>query len=202
MGYPQIEHHGAKDGVTGSCHQLDMNVTTSLLVDCGLFQGDDASIPSGEGGSRLLIDFPLDSIKALVVTHVHIDHVGRIPYLLAAGFAGPILCSGASAKLLPIVLEDAFKLTFSRDQQRIERYIDIVESRLVALPYQHWFQLVGTEARAARTRLQRAGHIRASAYVEIDPRHPQAGQRTRIVCSGAPAAPHAPFLMPPHSPEH
>ncbi|MHB0805210.1 MBL fold metallo-hydrolase RNA specificity domain-containing protein [Stutzerimonas nitrititolerans] len=201
MGYPQIEHHGAKDGVTGSCHQLDMNATTSLLVDCGLFQGDDASIPSGEGGSRLLIDFPLDTIKALVVTHVHIDHVGRIPYLLAAGFEGPILCSEASAKLLPIVLEDAFKLSFSRDQQRIERYIDIVESRLVALPYQHWFTLADTDELNARIRLQRAGHIIGSAYVEIDLNYPQAGESKRIVFSGDLGAPHAPFLMPPQPPE-
>lgn len=201
MRYPRIQHHGAKDGVTGSCHQLDMNATTSLLVDCGLFQGDDASIPSGEGGSRLPIDFPLDTIKALVVTHVHIDHVGRIPYLLAAGFAGPILCSEASAKLLPIVLEDAFKLSFSRDQQRIERYIDIVESRLVALPYQHWFTLVDTDELNARIRLQRAGHIIGSAYVEIDLDYPQAGESKRIVFSGDLGAPHAPFLMPPQSPE-
>ncbi|WP_312595653.1 MBL fold metallo-hydrolase [Stutzerimonas nitrititolerans] len=201
MGYPQIEHHGAKDGVTGSCHQLDMNATASLLVDCGLFQGNDASIPSGEGGSRLLIDFPLNTIKALVVTHVHIDHVGRIPYLLAAGFEGPILCSEASAKLLPIVLEDAFKLSFSRDQQRIERYIDIVESRLVTLPYQHWFTLVDTEELNARIRLQRAGHIIGSAYVEIDLDYPQAGESKRIVFSGDLGAPHAPFLMPPQPPE-
>jgi len=201
MGYPQIEHHGAKDGVTGSCHQLDMNATTSLLVDCGLFQGDDASIPSGEGGSRLPIDFPLDTIKALVVTHVHIDHVGRIPYLLAAGFEGPILCTEASAKLLPIVLEDAFKLSFSRDQQRIERYIDIVESRLVALPYQHWFTLADTDELNARIRLQRAGHIIGSAYVEIDLNYPQAGESKRIVFSGDLGAPHAPFLMPPQPPE-
>ncbi|WP_312301277.1 MBL fold metallo-hydrolase [Stutzerimonas nitrititolerans] len=201
MRYPRIQHHGAKDGVTGSCHQLYMNASASLLVDCGLFQGDDASIPSGEGGSRLLIDFPLDTIKALVVTHVHIDHVGRIPYLLAAGFEGPILCSEASAKLLPIVLEDAFKLSFSRDQQRIERYIDIVESRLVALPYQHWFTLVDTDELNARIRLQRAGHIIGSAYVEIDLDYPQAGESKRIVFSGDLGAPHAPFLMPPQPPE-
>jgi len=201
MDFPCIEHHGAKDGVTGSCHQLDMNASTGLLVDCGLFQGDDASIPGGEGGSRLPIDFPLDTIKALVVTHVHIDHVGRIPYLLAAGFEGPILCSEASAKLLPIVLEDAFKLSFSRDQQRIERYIDIVESRLVALPYQHWFTLVDTDELNARIRLQRAGHILGSAYVEIDLNYPQAGESKRIVFSGDLGAPHAPFLMPPQPPE-
>lgn len=201
MRYPIIEHHGGQDGVTGSCHQLGMNASASLLVDCGLFQGDDASIPGSEGGSRLPIDFPLDTIKALVVTHVHIDHVGRIPYLLAAGFEGPILCSEASARLLPAVLEDAFKLSFSRDQQRVERYIEMVESRLVALPYQRWFTLVDTNELTARIRLQRAGHILGSAYVEIDLAYPQQKLSKRVVFSGDLGAPHAPFLMPPQPPE-
>ena len=201
MRYPIIHHHGGHDGVTGSCHQLDMNATASLLIDCGLFQGDDASIPGGEGGSRLPIDFALDTLKALVVTHVHIDHVGRIPYLLAAGFEGPILCSEASTKLLPIVLEDAFRLSISRDQQRIERYIDREASRLVTLPYQHWFTLVDNSELKARIGLQRAGHILGSAYVEIDLQYPQRGDSKRVVFSGDLGAPYAPFLMPPQSPE-
>jgi len=201
MSYPQIEHHGAKDGVTGSCHQLHMNATSSLLVDCGLFQGNDASIPSEPGADRLAIEFPLDTIKALVATHVHIDHVGRIPYLLAAGFDGPILCSEPSAKLLPIVLEDAFKLGFSRDQAQIEKYIRLVEQRIIALPYQQWFTLADTDELQARIRLQRAGHILGSAYVEIDLTYPQTGQSKRVVFSGDLGAPHAPFLMPPEPPE-
>lgn len=201
MSYPQIEHHGAKDGVTGSCHQLRMNAANSLLIDCGLFQGNDASIPDEPGADRLAIEFPLDTIKALVATHVHIDHVGRIPYLLAAGFDGPILCSEPSAKLLPIVLEDAFKLGFSRDQAQIEKYIRLVEQRIIALPYQQWFTLTDTGELQARIRLQRAGHILGSAYVEIDLTYPQTGQSKRIVFSGDLGAPHAPFLMPPESPE-
>ncbi|EQM72366.1 MBL fold metallo-hydrolase [Stutzerimonas stutzeri] len=201
MSYPQIEHHGAKDGVTGSCHQLRMNATTSLLIDCGLFQGNDASIPGKPGTDRLAIEFPLDTIKALVVTHVHIDHVGRIPYLLAAGFEGPILCSEPSAKLLPIVLEDAFKLSFSRDHAQIEKYIRLVEQRIIALPYQHWFTLNDSDGLLARIRLQRAGHILGSAYVEIDLNYPQTGEGKRVVFSGDLGAPHAPFLMPPESPE-
>ncbi|MCQ4306548.1 MBL fold metallo-hydrolase [Pseudomonas stutzeri] len=201
MSYPKIEHHGAKDGVTGSCHQLHMNATSSLLVDCGLFQGNDASIPSEPGADRLAIEFPLDTIKALVATHVHIDHVGRIPYLLAAGFDGPILCSEPSAKLLPIVLEDAFKLGFSRDQAQIEKYIRLVGQRIIALPYQQWFTLANTDELQARIRLQRAGHILGSAYVEIDLTYPQTGQSKRVVFSGDLGAPHAPFLMPPESPE-
>ncbi len=201
MHYPTIEHHGAKDGVTGSCHQLHMNASTGVLIDCGLFQGNDASLPDGAGEDQLAIEFPLDTIKALIVTHVHIDHVGRIPYLLAAGFEGPILCSEPSAKLLPIVLEDAFKLGISRDQAQIERYIAQVEKRLIPLPYQHWFKLFDNEELIARVRLQRAGHILGSAYLEIDLTYPQTGQSKRVVFSGDLGAPHAPFLMPPEPPE-
>lgn len=201
MHYPIIEHHGAKDGVTGSCHQLHMNASTSVLIDCGLFQGNDASLPGGAGEDQLAIEFPLDMIKALIVTHVHIDHVGRIPYLLAAGFEGPILCSEPSAKLLPIVLEDAFKLSISRDQAQIERYIERIEKRLIPLPYEQWFTLFDSDELIARVRLQRAGHILGSAYVEIDLAYPQTGQGKRVVFSGDLGAPHAPFLMPPESPE-
>ncbi|HET8849533.1 MAG TPA: MBL fold metallo-hydrolase, partial [Marinobacter sp.] len=79
----EITHHGAVSGVTGSCHELTVN-GQGILIDCGLFQGEEAS--QGASATALGIDFPIEHIQALVVTHVHIDHVGRIPYLLAAGF--------------------------------------------------------------------------------------------------------------------
>lgn len=201
MRYPDIEHHGAKDGVTGSCHQLHMDASHSLLIDCGLFQGNETSSDGRAATGRLDIEFSLTTVEALVVTHVHIDHVGRIPYLLAAGYKGPIYCSEPSAKLLPIVLEDAFKLGFSRDQKAVERYLKLVEQRLRPLPYQRWSTLLETEELIARVRLQRAGHILGSAYVEIDLTYPASGVSKRIVFSGDLGAAHAPLLMPPESPE-
>ena len=76
-----IKHHGATQGVTGSCHELVISSQSSILIDCGLFQGN-------ESRASLNIEFDIVHIAALIVTHVHIDHVGRIPYLLAAGFKG------------------------------------------------------------------------------------------------------------------
>jgi metallo-beta-lactamase family protein len=108
-----ISHHGAINGVTGSCHELRLRGGPGLLVDCGLFQGAETS-GTGAGANQLKIDFPIEHIQALVVSHVHIDHVGRIPYLLAAGFKGPIVCTEPSAKLLPLVLEDAVKMGITR----------------------------------------------------------------------------------------
>ncbi|EHY76306.1 beta-lactamase domain-containing protein [Stutzerimonas stutzeri ATCC 14405 = CCUG 16156] len=201
MRYPDIEHHGAKDGVTGSCHQLHMNVGHSLLIDCGLFQGNETSSDGRAATGRLDIEFSLATVQALIVTHVHIDHVGRIPYLLAAGYKGPIYCSEPSAKLLPIVLEDAFKLGFSRHQKTVERYLKQVEQRLRPLPYKRWSTLLETEELIARVRLQRAGHILGSAYVEVDLTYPASGDNKRIVFSGDLGAAHAPLLMPPEPPE-
>jgi len=199
--FPHIEHHGAASGVTGSCHQLHADAANSYLVDCGLFQGAESSGGEKAGQGRLEIEFPLDTVRALIATHVHIDHVGRIPYLLAAGFKGPILCSEPSAKLLPIVLEDAFKLGVSRDQKQVERYIKLIEQRIVALPYQTWFTLHESPSLHCRVRLQRAGHILGSAYVEFDLTYPATNTNKRIVFSGDLGAPHAPLLRPPVSPE-
>ncbi|WP_313278301.1 MBL fold metallo-hydrolase [Stutzerimonas balearica] len=188
MKQPRLIHHGAREGVTGSCHQLWMDEDSSVLIDCGQFQGADA--PDDD---ELALDFAIDGIKALIITHVHIDHVGRIPNLLAAGFEGPILCSEPSARLLPIVLEDAFRLTISRDQAYLERYLKIVEQRIIALPYDHWFSLHDTDTAVCKVRLQPAGHVLGSAYVEFDLQTPARDSR-RIVFSGDLGAPHSPIL--------
>jgi metallo-beta-lactamase family protein len=189
MPLPRITHHGAKDSVTGSCHQVWMDEHNSLLIDCGMFQGQDAKVDDGE----LSLEFPIEGIKALVVTHVHIDHVGRIPHLLASGFEGPILCSEPSARLLPIVLEDAFKLGFTRDPKTVDRYLQLIEQRTIGLPYDTWFTLLETGTRACRIRLQPAGHVLGSAYVELDLGN-QNEEPFRVVFSGDLGAQHSPIL--------
>ncbi|MEP0003471.1 MULTISPECIES: MBL fold metallo-hydrolase [Marinobacter] len=192
----EIKHHGAVTGVTGSCHELLVG-RSGILIDCGLFQGDDSS--NGANASDLSIDFPIDHIRALVVTHVHIDHVGRIPYLLAAGFEGPIICSEPSAIMLPEILEDALKIGFTRDRALIERVLGLIRSRLVPVPYGQWHPVFDGEGASLSVRLQRAGHILGSAYVECEAECD--GDFERIVFSGDLGAPHAPLLPEPQSPE-
>ncbi|WP_417448462.1 MBL fold metallo-hydrolase RNA specificity domain-containing protein [Idiomarina abyssalis] len=195
MPFMTIEHHGAKDGVTGSCHQLKINENTSVQVDCGLFQGKEA--PSGVDAQHL--GFSLEGVRALIVTHVHIDHVGRIPGLLAAGFKGPIICSQPSAHLLPPVSEDAFKLGISRDSKYVEPYLQRVSEQVVALPYNQWFSLIDQNGCTLAVRLQRAGHILGSAYVELDLTNN--GKNSRIVFSGDLGSRNTPLLPAPESPE-
>ena len=191
-----IQHHGATTGVTGSCHELNVG-PVGVLIDCGLFQGQEEG--RGANADNLAIDFPIDHIRALIVTHVHIDHVGRIPYLLAAGFDGPIICSEPSAIMLPEILEDALKIGFTRDRALIERVLGLIRSRIVAVPYGQWHTVFDEGVRALKVRLQRAGHILGSAYVECDAR--DGDMQDRVVFSGDLGAPHAPLLPEPQPPE-
>ena len=191
-----IIHHGGATGVTGSCHQLILNNEHSLLIDCGLFQGEDAAEDSFE---QLQIEFDISTVKALVITHVHIDHVGRLPYLLAAGFKGPIICSEPSAKLLPLVIEDALKIGFTRDAQLINRFQEQLTQQIVSVPYGKWRRVAHNTIGTTRIKLKRAGHILGSCYVEVAQQHAN-GDKERIVFSGDLGAPHAPLLPAPQSP--
>lgn len=192
----EFKHHGAVVGVTGSCHEWLFAPGASLLIDCGLFQGAETS-PNRAGAETLAIDFPLESVRALVVTHVHIDHVGRIPYLLAAGFDGPIYLTEPSAILLPLVLEDAMKVGAIRDRALINRVLRQLRKQRVAVPYGKW-QRVASDIGEPYIRFQPAGHILGSAFVEC-----RNGPKTRdpiAVFSGDLGAPGSALLPAPKSP--
>lgn len=122
----EVLHHGAVTGVTGSCHQY-IGPNVNLLIDCGLFQGEEAE--------RDLADFPFEvsQVDALVVTHGHIDHVGRIPWLLAAGFDKPILCTLPTARLLPIILRDALEIHIPDDRALVDSVMARLDRLIVGV---------------------------------------------------------------------
>ena len=95
----KLRFYGADQCVTGSCHCLEVGGKT-LLIDCGLQQGRD------EVDNRELPFHP-GSIDYLLITHAHIDHSGRVPLLVKEGFAGQILTTRLTARLLDIMLQDS-----------------------------------------------------------------------------------------------
>ena len=97
---------------------------------------------------------------------MHIDHVGRVPYLLAAGFEGPIYCSLPSAILLPLVIEDALAVGATRDRKLVARTLERLKSQIRPLAYGKWARVDTGIGTGLEIRLQRAGHILGSAYVE------------------------------------
>ena len=197
--YPLIQHHGAVTGVTGSCHELKINDGNSVLIDCGLFQGAEIS-PGGADGNQLEIDFPIEAVQALLVTHCHIDHVGRIPYLMAAGFSGPIYCSEPTAELLPLVLEDAVEIGFTRDKTLVRKFLKLLKSRIIAVPYSQWktVPLSGNTSGQLKVKFKQAGHILGSSYIECDVTTGSINKR--IVFSGDLGGPFTPLLPNPKPP--
>ena len=101
----QLEFFGAAGEVTGSCHILRV-AGSQLLLDCGMIQGDH------DAPARNRLPFPFDptTIDAVVLSHAHIDHCGRLPLLVKRGFRGPIYTNKACADLVPILLRDSANL--------------------------------------------------------------------------------------------
>ena len=111
----RVHFHGAAGEVTGSLH-LVVAAGKRLLLDCGMSQGS----PEMEASNADPFPFDVATIDALVVSHAHIDHIGRIPLLVARGFRGPIYAQQATAELMPIMLLDSASLAES-DAERSNR---------------------------------------------------------------------------------
>ena len=97
-----ITFYGAAQGVTGSCHMVEVN-NHKFLIDCGLFQGSltDQMLNYEE------FPFNIDEIEFMILSHAHIDHSGRIPKLYKAGYKNPIYCTNATRELCKIMLPDS-----------------------------------------------------------------------------------------------
>jgi metallo-beta-lactamase family protein len=99
----QLQFHGAAGGeVTGSCYQITVG-DRQLLVDCGLIQGR----AQDEARNRQPFPFDIASIDAVILTHAHLDHAGRLPLLIKGGYRGPIYAHEATRDLCRIMLRDA-----------------------------------------------------------------------------------------------
>jgi metallo-beta-lactamase family protein len=101
-----ITFHGAARNVTGSKHLIELNDGTSVLLDCGMFQG------MGEQTDELNDRFGFNPKKVdhMILSHAHIDHCGLIPRLVAEGFNGQIYCTSATMDLVRILLLDSAKI--------------------------------------------------------------------------------------------
>ena len=99
----KIAFHGAARTVTGSKHLLTLKNGNRYLLDCGLFQG------MGKNTDSMNRDWGFDpaGVKALILSHAHIDHCGLIPKLVKDGFKGNIYCTSATQHLAGILLEDS-----------------------------------------------------------------------------------------------
>jgi metallo-beta-lactamase family protein len=98
----EIEFYCAAREVTGSCHILRANGKT-ILLDCGLFQGKRKETQD----KNLRLPAPVSEIDAVVLSHAHIDHSGRLPYLVREGYDKTIWATSATRDLCAIMLADS-----------------------------------------------------------------------------------------------
>ncbi|MDR6840146.1 MBL fold metallo-hydrolase [Pseudoxanthomonas sacheonensis] len=122
-----VEFHGAAGEVTGSMH-LVVAAGKRILLDCGMMQG------SREAEVRNADPFPFEpkQLDALVISHAHIDHIGRVPLLVKRGFAGPIFIQQAGGELMPVMLLDSASLAES-DAERANRKLRPGDAEVVPL---------------------------------------------------------------------
>ncbi|MCM2310935.1 MAG: MBL fold metallo-hydrolase [Steroidobacteraceae bacterium] len=111
----QLTFYGAAGEVTGSCHILTV-AGRRLLLDCGMIQG------GASPDLRNRADFPFDAaqVDAVILSHAHIDHSGRLPLLRKRGFRGPIYTNPACRDLVRILLADSATMQ-ERDAERANR---------------------------------------------------------------------------------
>lgn len=102
---PSLTFLGATGQVTGSCYLLETD-SHRILLDCGLFQGNKETEKQNEA------DFPFDpgKIDAVILSHAHLDHCGRLPKLVKEGFKGPVYLTKASYPLVDLMLRDSAHL--------------------------------------------------------------------------------------------
>ena len=98
----ELEFLGAARTVTGSCYLIRIG-RHRMLVECGLIQGDARD----EARNREPFPFEPSQLDAVILTHAHLDHSGRLPLLVKAGFKGPIYTHRATRDLCRIMLRDA-----------------------------------------------------------------------------------------------
>lgn len=177
--------HGAAREVTGSCHILHVNGST-VLLDCGLFQGHRADVQ--RKNRRLPVE--IAHIDAVVLSHAHIDHAGRLPFLVHEGYAKRILATTATVDLSEPMLADSAHIQ-EQDAAFLSRHHkehfeplyamrDAVRTTelMHGIPYDTAFDVVP----GVKATFVDAGHILGSASVVLD--CTSGGTTKRLVFSG------------------
>lgn len=181
-----ISFWGAAGQVTGSCHVVEWN-GRKLALDAGLFQGHR------EEARRLNAVLPFDPrhLDAIVLSHAHIDHSGRLPLLVAKQYDGPIHCTPATRDLCAVMLPDSAHIQetdfrWLQKKGRAERDSEPLYGMADALavpelmhthPYNREFRVDGGDLRAT---FHDAGHILGSASITLT----GAPGEPRVVFSG------------------
>ncbi len=160
----QITFHGAAREVTGSCNLLETG-NFKILVDCGMFQGSDFN----EGKNSDPLPFDPANLSAVIVTHAHLDHTGRLPLLIKGGYAGHFYATPATIELTQLILEDALSIMEYNHRKFGSPILfdttDIAGVMQSFKPVEYYEEF---DVSGIKIKFYEAGHIFGSAFVEIN----------------------------------
>lgn len=186
----KIIPHGAAREVTGSCHEIQA-AGKRILLDCGLFQGNRKL--AVEKNAEFPFD-PATDIDAMILTHAHGDHVGRIPLLYKKGYRNPVHCTYASQDLADVMLQDSGYIQ-EKDEEFFCKYLpddmmpcegplytqqDAIDCMEIfkGKNYSEWFDV----CEGIKAQFLESGHIMGAAMVVLE--IIEDGQVRRIGFSG------------------
>jgi metallo-beta-lactamase family protein len=172
----KIKFLGAAGTVTGSSYVLTSDSGESMLIDLGMFQGPEAI----EKLNYEKYDYDTSQLTGAVLTHAHLDHCGRLPFLLKGGFKGNIWMTPPTAELAEIVLMDSAKIA-KEDKDQIlydKKLATETAKQFVKVHYRDPFKIGGFNVV-----FRDAGHILGSASLEITDTKAEGGIN-KIVFSG------------------
>ncbi|MBI3336586.1 MBL fold metallo-hydrolase [Candidatus Peregrinibacteria bacterium] len=171
----KIIAHGAAREVTGTCHEIQVG-KHRILLDCGLFQG--ARRESAQKNATFAFD--PSTIDAVILSHAHMDHVGRIPVLCKKGFKGPVYCTYATADLADVMLQDGGYIQEKDEEYFCKHLKDVMmecdgplytqeeaakcKGTFVGRNYHEWFDVVP----GVKAQFLDAGHIIGAAMVLLE----------------------------------
>jgi metallo-beta-lactamase family protein len=186
----RVTIRGAGGGeVTGSAYLVETR-HARILVDCGLFQGARKI----ENYNRIPVKGSLDRLHAVVLTHAHLDHTGRLPLLTRAEYAGPIYATPATIDFAQLILSDSAHLQFADVERQNRKRQRTGQPPLEPLYEQHHvdqlrplYKKLGynqptTVAPGISVRAVEAGHMLGSASLELTVE--EDGQSKVVVFSG------------------
>lgn len=198
----KIYFHGATGDVTGSAYHVKTK-HASVLVDCGLFQGGKEERAKNRHRAKI----ESGRLDAVVLTHAHLDHVGRLPLLTQRGYEGPIYATQATFDVARLILRDSYflqKADLDRENRKrarsgqapLEPFFteeDVLRLKplIRAIDYDQLVQV----APGVQVRLVDAGHVIGSASVELTVE--EDGKKKVVVFSGDLGPRGAPLLNDP-----